>query len=100
MRDKKSEKLVKEMEGLIKRSRELKRMDSGCGSLVQERGTSVVLIDRENRIIFCNDFSKAISRVISGVEMEKGRSFFDFVTGRDAEYCRRFTFFRRSFDSP
>ena len=88
VRDKKSEKLIKEMEGLIKRSRELRGVDSGCRSLVQESAISVVLIDREYKIIFYNDFSKSISRVVSGVEMEKGQSFFDSVTGRDAEYCR------------
>ena len=88
MRDKKSEKLVKEMEGLIKRSRELRGMESGCRTLVQESSISVVLVDREYTIIFYNDFSKSISRVVSGLEMEKGHSFFDFVTGRDAEYCR------------
>ncbi len=76
------------MEGLIKRSRELRETEFSCRSMAQERGISVVMIDKEYKIIFCNDCTDSISKVISGVEMEKGHSFFDFVTGRNAEYWR------------
>lgn len=88
MQDKKFEKLTKEMEFLIELSREMKEKEAGCRSQVLKSGSSVVLVDRKYKISFCDDLSKSISRAVSGVEMEEGRSVFDFIVGRDAEYCR------------
>ena len=88
MQDKKFERLSKEMEFLIKRSNEMEKERSGCRSLVQKSGSSVVLVDKKYNIRFYDDLSKCISWAISVFEMEEGRSIFDFVVGRDAVHCR------------
>ena len=88
MRDKKLEKLSREIEFLLKRSRKLRDDDSECRALIQKNGLSVVLVDRDYTIMFYSDFSRSISGAISAAEMEEGRNFFDFVSGSDADDCR------------
>jgi PAS domain S-box-containing protein len=89
MKDNRFGKLSKEMEFLLKRSRELEEKESESRSPVQASGISVVLVDKEFVIQFYDDLSKTLSRAVSSLEMEKGRSIFDFIFGRDAEYCRQ-----------
>ncbi|MCK5795176.1 MAG: hypothetical protein KAH12_10740, partial [Anaerolineales bacterium] len=85
MKDNKFGKFSKEMEFLLKRSRELEEKESESRSPVQGSGISVVLVDNKFIIQFYDDLSNALSRAVSSLEMEEGRSIFDFIFGRDAE---------------
>jgi PAS domain S-box-containing protein len=89
VRNKKVEKLSREIEFLLKRSRKLREEDLECHTLIRESGLSIVHIDREYTISFYYDFSMSIPGAVSGTEMEEGRNFFEFVSGRDADYCRQ-----------
>ena len=88
MRNKKFEKLSKELDFLIRKSRESAGLYSEHQFSACKRSGSAILIDRNYRMRFYTDSSGSLSRVFSGKELREGTPVYEILPEGEGDFFR------------